>query len=78
MENIQVAPTLISPMSCSLEKHISFYVRKPTVDKNNLASRELQHIITAYQKFLKRALLFKSSHFAINFLKWWLLVAQCQ
>ena len=25
------------------------------VDKNNLASKELQHIVTAYQKFLERA-----------------------
>jgi len=37
-----------------MEKHISFYARNCMVDKNNLASRELQHTVTVYQKFLER------------------------
>jgi len=63
---------------CSLEKNISFYVRNCTVDKNNLGSRELQHITTVYQKFLERLRQLKCWHLVIHFLKWWLLAVHCQ
>jgi len=53
-----------------MEKHISFYVRNCTVDKNNLTSRELQHIMTVNQKFLERVRQFKWWHPVIHFQKW--------
>jgi len=63
---------------CSLEKKIPYHVRNRTVNKNNLASRELQHITTVYQKFLERVCQFKCWHLVIHFLKWWLLIVHCQ